>query len=161
MEATSEHTDPDKTHRKEYVNDNNWLSESLDVPKEKASIFISGQNGGDILVLALKTSTILKKVVLLPNTKPGWNPKSNPNVKLIEIYVSEEKPDLDFDKNDRETLVKCGTFYQMTKPDEILPITLSCEKCMPYGKYVIVRLGLDDDHMRITEIALYGHEIEL
>ena len=113
-------------------------------------------------MLTLKANVMLKKVVLLPNTKPEWQPAAIPGLKLVQVYVSEEKPNLDFDKNDPEMFVQCGTFYQKTLiSQDILPIAISCEKCMPYGKYVTVKLGLDDDHLRFTEIALYGHEIDL
>ena len=164
MDASSEFVNPnlpDVKYATEYVNDNNWYPEVLNVPDDEAKIFVSAETGGDILVLTLKANTILKKVVLLPSTKPEWQLPAFPGLYLVQVYVSEEKPNVDYVKNDPKMFVQCGTFYQKTLiTHDILPIAISCEKCMPYGKYVTVQLGMANQ-FRISEIALYGHEIEL
>ena len=55
-------------------------------------------------------------------------------------------------------------FRQIATGKEALPITVSCEKCMPYGQYITVarvNLAGTDPALRITEFAIYGHEIDL
>ena len=45
-----------------------------------------------------------------------------------------------------------------------MPITVSCEKCVPYGQYVTLtnlKLSGLDVALRITEFAVYGLEIDL
>ena len=71
---------------------------------------------------------------------------------------------LDIENNtiDAAKTVECGTFKQKVSNEGPLPISLTCEKCMPYGKYVILQNGAGvGDVLRIAEIAIYGIKMNL
>ena len=65
---------------------------------------------------------------------------------------------------DPKTTVECGTLIQVF-PEGALPMTITCEKCMPYGNYVIIQNGVKRDNkgkvvqtfdLGLAEIAIYG-----
>ena len=56
--------------------------------------------------------------------------------------------------------VECGTFEHRSPQNGALPITLKCEKCMPYGKYVILQHGFKGS-FGITEVGIYGIPLDL
>ena len=51
--------------------------------------------------------------------------------------------------------VECGVFDQKSPAFGALPNTLTCEKCLPYGKYVILQNQIPN-LMQIEEVAIYG-----
>ena len=59
--------------------------------------------------------------------------------------------------------VECGVFKQKGLAFGSLPNTLTCEKCLPYGKYVIVQVNdpLIVNLIQIEEIALYGIPLDI
>ena len=100
-------------------------------------------------------------------------------MKRLRVVVSDEKPGLftfaiyckqcnSFDlfldvKNnavDPAKNVECGTFEHRSPKSGALPITLKCEKCMPYGKYVILQNGVKGA-FGITEVGIYGIPLKL
>ena len=157
VEVTKEYSD---RWSKQFINDNDWKSGWLDG-------YFASADHDCMVIFDLQRKLALRMVVV----KPGKG------LKLLRVLVSDEKPNVANNKFDPSTAVECGTFKQNYQAEEsdgpLLPISLTCEKCMPYGKYVILQNGVETDengnviwaiwtdNLRLGEVAIYGVEMNL
>ena len=171
VEATNEYN---HLYGVKYLHNQVWGETSFRGPQYHAGYVSKTKNA--MVLFTLPTKIALRMVVMLPRLHIGGD------VQNLRVLVSDERPGQfeinevlqikklvnllsDVEKNliDPMKTVECGVFNQKGQPFGSLPNTLTCEKCLPYGKYVILQVNdpLIVNLIQIEEIAIYGIPLDI